>query len=253
VDTQTTSSSNKGNIIKIECRNKTALFLDNEVKPNIYFQLTSKQLFEQYASPFGVIGYEFPYEAKQNFIQVKKGSSYWKVINDYCLLVYKKPAYINHNNVLTINPINNTTHTISNTLKNAIKYTNLNVSLNRHKLISKLYMKTATETYGYYYGICIENKSAIDRHIKRERFYHPTSKVTANAKVEAERLVNQSNKDFAVIEVTIPALVNVSIGDNVKIADDVYSNNNLYISSVCHKADQNGITTKLKLLDKKFV
>lgn len=94
VDRQISENSGEGRTLRLECRSKTALLLDNEVKPYIYFQLTSGQLFERFAAPCGVLGARFPFEGKKNFLTVKKGSSHWKVIEDFCLQVYQKQPYM---------------------------------------------------------------------------------------------------------------------------------------------------------------
>lgn len=251
VDTQILSYSDKGRLLKLSCRNKTALLLDNEVKPSIYFQLTSKQLFEKYAAPYGVVGTDFPFEVKQNFMQVKKGYSNWRVIQEFCLLAYKALPYINRKNILVLNPLTSNNIHLSKSSFNGKRYSQISYKTYRHKQISRIHMKTATETYGYYYGVVIDNKVALNKGIMRERYYHPISKITVNAKGEAERIIKDSNRSAYETEVVIPEIIDVQIGDSISIAEPILNGKSLFVSRICCRADStNGIYTRLTLSDK---
>ncbi len=253
VDRQTISLSNKGKLISLQCRNKTALMIDNEIKPYFYFQLTSDQLFVKYAKPFGIVGFDFPYSAKQNFIQIKKGSSYFTIICEFCRLVYKKVPYVTRDKIITLNPINNKLHIISNSQKNALSYSCVLIKQLNDKVISKLYMKTSTENYGDYYGAFFENPNAQKKHIKRERYYHPTNMVTVYKEAETKQILEKSNCDSFVIEVTLPYIKNVDIGDCVKLMDDNLAYDNLYISKMSYIISPTvGRITKLYLRDKQY-
>lgn len=254
VDEQKLSSSKSGRTITLCCRNKTALLLDNEVRPNIYFQLTSQQIFEEYAKPFGVLKAEFPYAAKKNFIQIKKGASRWKVIEEFCLQVYKVPPYVNRNRVLVTNPLTSRSFTISNTQNGALRFSKLDVKQNNHKVISRIYMKTGTDTYTYFYAYVLDNPNATAHKIAQERYFHPVSKVTALAMEEVQRIVRDSNREQLVVTVSLPFLQDISIGDSIFIVDECFSNNNLFVSSITLKAsEKDGVVTQLTLMDKSYV
>lgn len=254
VDEQKLSSSKSGRTITLCCRNKTALLIDNEVRPNIYFQLTSQQIFEEYAKPFGVLKAEFPHPAKKNFIQIKKGASRWKVIEQFCLQVYKVPPYINRNRVLVTNPLTTKSMTISNTQNGALKFSKLDVKQNNHKVISRVYMKTGTDTYSYFYAYVLDNPNAAAHKIEQERYFHPVNKVTALAMEEVQRIVRDSNREQLVVSVTLPFLQDILIGDSVSIVDECYSNSNLFVSSITLKASEaDGVVTQLTLMDKLYV
>lgn len=254
VDKSEVILSSKGLLRKFMCRNKTALMIDNEVKPNIYSRLTSTQLFDIYARPFGVIKCNFPYNATQWLLQVKKGSSNWTVIEGYCHLNYHTVPYINHQRILTLSPFNDTIHIIGNSKIGALPYEKMNIVNDYHKLISRLYMKTATETYTYYYGVVFDNQEAIRRKVKRERYYHPKDIRQYVGTGETERVINNSSRDFFSVIVTLPSFNNIHVGDCIEIHDDNYSNKNLYVSSVNLKAnDTSGLLTTLILRDKKYL
>lgn len=253
VDRQTISISDKGRFISMRCRNKTALMIDNEIKPCFYYQLTSEQLFSKYAKPFGIVCADFPYSAKQNFIQIKKGSSNFTMLSEYCRLVYKKIPYITRANTITLNPLNQKLHIISNSTKNSLNYSSISIKQLNDKIISKLYMKTATDYYGDFYGATFDNANAQKKHIARERFYNPTNIVALYKEAETKQILEESNRDSFVIEVTLPYIKNMDIGDCVKLVEDKLFYDNLYISKMSYVISPTaGKITKLYLRDKKY-
>lgn len=253
VDRQKISLSNKGRLITLECRSKTAVMLDNEIRPCYYFQLTSDQLFATYAKPFGIASMDFPFSAKKNYIQIKKGSSAFTLIYEFCRFVYHKLPYITRENVITLSPLNQRLHLISNSQKSGLSYADLSIHQCNDKVISKLYMKTATQSYGDYYGASFENENAKMRHIKREKYYHPTDTVTHYKEDEARQILKDSNRDSFWIEVTLPYIKNLDIGDCVKLLDGKISYDNLYISKMTYKISPTaGCITTLLLRDRQY-
>lgn len=253
VDTQQQAVSSSGKLLTLYCRSKTALLLDNEIKPYFYFQLTSAQLFERYARPFGVVSHEFPYEAKKNFIQVRKGMTYWHIIDEFCRLVYRKSAYMTQDKRLVLNPLNNTQHILSNTSTGAVNYSKIAVKRSPCKLVSRVHLKTATEAYGYAYGVVTDNKNALSQGVKRERFYHPISKISKDAQAEVAEIIKESNRASFSVEIAIPALSSIRIGDRVRLDDPLYSSSRLAVSELSYIINHTGICTKLILSDISYI
>lgn len=253
VDRQTVSITNTGRFISFECRNKTALMIDNEIKPRYYYRLSSEQLFLKFAKPFGIKGFDFPYPATKNFIQIKKGSSYFSMISEFCKLVYKKEPYITKDKIITLNPINQKLHIISNSNAKGIKYSSIKIKHLNDKIISKLYMKTAADYYGNSYDISFDNSYAQRKHVLRERYYNPTNTVDTFKENETKQILNENNRECFLIEITLPYLKNMNIGDCVRIADDKLKYDNLYISKMSYIiSPTQGAITKLYLQDKKY-
>lgn len=250
VDRQTEEKSDRGSLLRLECRSKAALLLDNEVKPYIYFQLTSGQLYERYAAPCGIRGYQFPYETKKNFLQVKKGWSNWRVIEEYCRLVYGASPYVNREQVLLLEPVNRRQHILSNQLRVGLPYSSVSVQYRNDKLISRLYMKTATEAYGYYYGVVIDNPNAQSRRVRRERYYHPDNAVPIYAKSETQRIIDESNRESFRVTVALPGFCPVDIGDRVAMPDEDLPP--LIVSGVSLRMDGSGILTRMTLIDGRY-
>lgn len=246
VDRQEVEKSAAGQLLRLTCRSTTALLLDNEVKPYIYFQLTSKQLFDRFAAPFGVKGTRFPYEAKQNFMQVKKGASYWTVIEDFCRFTYRKLPYLERDGYLTLTPLHSVRRLIGNRTTYAAGWTKLNLRRKNDAVISRLYMKTATETYGYYYGFVVNNPEADRRGIRRERFYHPEDQISVYAQAAARKKITDGNRDSFTAEVVLPGLYDWTPGDRASLPEEL-PGRELFIRGVRLNIGESGLTTRLIL------
>ena len=250
VDRQTKEKSEQGKLLRLECRSTAALLLDNEVKPYIYFQLTSGQLYERYAAPCGVRGFRFPYEAKKNFLQVKKGWSNWRVIEEYCRLVYGAAPYLDREHILVLEPTNRRQYVLSNRLRDGLPYSGVTVQYRNDKLISRLYMKTATEAYGSYYGVVIDNPAAQARRVRRERYYHPDNAVPLYAKSETQRILDESNRESFRVTATLPGLCPANIGDRVTLPDEDLPP--LVVSAIACRLDAGGVLTRLTMTDRRY-
>ncbi|MEG1028304.1 MAG: hypothetical protein RSE07_06415, partial [Oscillospiraceae bacterium] len=141
-------------------------------------------------------------------------------------------------------------HKISN--KDGVPFTSIEVKTDNYKLLSKVYMKTATYNSQYYYGLCIQNPIAIDKGIRRERYYNPNGKFDNINKEDTAKILTDINRDFYAVTVQIPAFVNINVGDMVNICDATFSKNNLYVSCVKLKIDD-GIKTYITLKDRKYI
>lgn len=248
VDRQTEEKSSSGRLLKLECRAQTALLLDNEVKPYVYFQLTSSQVFERYAAPCGVLRMELPYEAKKNYLSVKKGWSHWELIEQFCMLTYRKKPFVDRTRTLRLDPLTGRTLLLSNRLAGGAAYTRVTTRLKNDKVISRLYMKTATEPYGYYYGVVFDNPEAARRKIRRERYYHPQNDVTENKKDETLEILNRSNRDGFEAEVEAPGLLPAAPGDRVRLPDEPLQKP-LVVRGLSYEIDAAGLRTRLTLVE----
>lgn len=246
VDRQIIEKSGDGNRLLFECRSKTALLLDNEVKPSIFFQLSSSQVFLQYAKPNGVLGERFPYVAKRSYLQVNKGSSSWDVLEQFCWLAYRQQPFITRERVLVLEPDTGVTRTLSNQRAGAIPYTRLTVRQKNDRVISRLYTRTSASTQNPYYGVVLDNPEAKRRCIRRERYHNPVTDSNQERKDEAQRILDESNREGFEAELLIPGIHAVETGDLVLLPDEPIRQD-LMISGVRYRASDAGVTTTLTL------
>ena len=247
VDRQIREKSGRGNRLRLECRSRTALLLDNELKPCFYFQLTSAQLFEQYLAPYGVKKAHFPYPAKRNFIQIKKGTCVWVLTEQFCDLVYDAAPFLTPGGELTLQPLGQKSYTLSNRAAGALPYLSLKFHQRNDKLISRVHMKTATETYGNYYGFTFDNPEAVMRRVQRERYHHPVHVVTEHAKLETRRILQQSNQDSFLCEAELPGIHLLELGGRVRLPDEEKAEA-LIIQEIRCEVSESGAVTTLRMI-----
>lgn len=243
VDRQTLDKSSSGFLLRLECRSTTALLVDNEVKPAVYFNLTSSQLFARYAAPFGVLGSRFPYVARRSYLQVNKGMSCWQVLEEFCRLAYGQLPFVTRDGILTLDPSTGVTRTLANQKPGGIPYLQLSVHHKRDAMISRLYMKTATEAGGSYYGVVFDNPDAIRLGVRRERYYHPQTGLSlTEQKDETRRFLDDSNRAAFSVEAVLPGIHDIAPGDAVLFPEESLRQDLVVTELRCQISDSGAVT-----------
>lgn len=245
VDRQTVEKSGDGRFLRLSCRSGAALLVDNEVRPAVYFSLTSGQLLERYALPFGVAGAELPYEGRLEVLQVGKGESCWQVIERFCRRVYRKTPALDKRRNLVLDPPGRAAHQLRGN-----DYAALSIRWKNDRLLSRLYIKTATEKEGYFYGLAVDNPEA--KGILRERYYHPAAKDAADLGGEADRLLREANRAGFEAEVLLPGFYAAEIGDRVSLPEEGISGE-LCVLGMAYRMGAGGVTTRLTLVKREFL
>lgn len=250
VDCQRLVKSKRGFFLTLESRSRASALLDNEALPYTYFGITTTELFNKFARPFGVASSSLPLSRRLNELQVEKGSSYWEVIENYCVALFKKRPRLTRDMELTIDQTNQKEHIIKSSgegapLKSA-------VTIRRDKQISKLYSKTGKTPYGNHYGVLLTNSIAKEKGIVRERYYHPGNAPRNIIAAESERIIHDSNKEGFSLELTLPYILDIKPGDKLRFEDNVvYSG--LYVEELSYHIGADGIFTIVLSKDKRFL
>ncbi len=252
IDSQSINIENNIVYTSFECRSISALMLDNEVKPHIYFKLSSEQLIERHIKPFGIKGAIFPYPTTINFIQIKKGSSHWSVVDLFCKQQYNKIPFLKSDGFISVENFSNNNITFSNNNPRYINYISAKIIDNRYKIISKIFIKTGIDSYGPSYGKHINNHIAEKLNIIRERYCHPTKKWLKNSKASAEYFMKNYQRESISIDLIIPKIININLGQSASFISKEFSNSNLYVSQIEFYIGNKGILSYVKLLDKDF-
>lgn len=252
VDSQSLSINDSSvPFISISSRSISALMLDNEVKPAIYFKLSSDQLIKDHALPFGVKGALFPFPTTINFIQVKKSSSHWAVIDLFCKQKYNKTPFLTAENFITLNPFSDSIIQFSNSrLSNYIPFSSVKIIDNRTNIISKVFMKTGLGNYGPIYRTSINNPLADKLKVSRVRYFHPPNEWVKDSYSSANIHLLSPNVSSFSIKLTSPFILNAKVGDAASLYLPSHSYSNLYISDLAFSISSKGRYTSLTLLDK---
>jgi hypothetical protein len=247
VDTQIRYIGSQGRYLSFSCRSKACLMVDNEVRPYWYFNLTSDQLIQSHALPYGANGANLPYLATLPQILAQKGISHWEFIELFCQQAYHQLPYLDRDGKICCTPFGEVTHLFSNRERGCFPYERAEIKIDRYQMISKLYIKTGKNDYGATYSRVITNSLAQQYGIVRERYYHPEREWENNAMLSGENMICEKQRGYFEITLYVPGIHNIRVGDCAKVDDEHGWYTNLYVSQVRQSCDSSGCVTKLKL------
>ena len=250
VDIQKRVIDQKGNYTSFVCRRKTCMMLDNEVKPYWYFNLTSDQLIKSHALPYGANGAKLPKAAVLPQILAKKGISHWEFLTLFCRLAYHRSPYVDRMGNITCDPFQETEHLFSNSRADGIPFLTAELTDDHYQIISKLSVKTGKAEYGATYGYVLNNASADQFEIVRERYYHPETEWQGEPALSARQYYEDKQAGFFEVTVTVPGIYDIRAGDSARFEDVIGSYYDLYVTTVRLRSDSDGNTMTITLWEK---
>lgn len=250
------SPSDNHFILHISSRNKSsAHMLDNEVRPSTYTNVSSNDIFTKHCKPFGISSFILPSNKILPSLTIKKGSSHWSIVDLFCKLAFQKsPFFVSQGSSISLNPFNNNHHIFSNIPKpNYIPFSSVKFISKRDKIISKIYVKTGSSSYGSLYNVSLNNKFAESLKIIRKRYFNYPHEWLSNPSLSAKYYVNKSLIYSHQIILSIPFIPSISIGDSASFISSYSSLKNLYVGDISISISNKKISSTIILLDKKFV
>ncbi len=243
-------------ILHISSRNKSSAYmLDNEVRPSTYTNVSSNDIFTRHCKPFGISSFIIPSNKILPSLNIKKGSSHWSVVDLFCKLTFQKsPFFISNNSSISLNPFNTKNHLFSTTSKtDSIPFSSATFISKRDKIISKIYVKTGSSSYGSLYNVSLDNKFAESLKIVRKRYFNYPHEWLSNPSLSAKYYVNKSLIYSNQIVLSIPFIPSISIGDSASFISSYCSLKNLYVGDISISISNKKISSTIILLDKKFI
>lgn len=249
VDTQKKIYGKDGIYGEFSCRSLFARLLDNEVKPYLYLNLTADELVRNHGRMYGITGHTFPYNAVLPEVLAGKGESHWEFICKFCRLAYGKTPYINREGELVLNPFSETVNRFGKGT-GQIPFLKAEITEDRYRMISKLYLKTGSGTDSGGYQRTITNKIASDLGVVRERYYHPGEEWRQDLLQSGRNRIRERQLDYFEISLTIPGAHCFSVGELAEVTVENKRYGNLYLSQSRIRCGENGITTEVALWDR---
>lgn len=250
VDVQKRQSDEQGKRVSFVCRSRTCLMLDNEVKPYLYVHLSAEELVQKHAAPYGVTGFVFPYNAVLEQVLARKGISHWEFVCFFCKRAFGKVPYLTADGRLALTPFGSKVHVFGT---GGTAYAAATVREDRYNMISKLYIKTSEDDWGANYGRVMENKVAEAVGVVRERYYHPSVEWENDLWLSGASIIREKQLDYFEIEVQVPRLLEVRVGELARFQDEMGVYDNLYVAQVKLDGGADGFSTTVKLWDKQVV
>ncbi len=238
VDRQSLERSPEGSLLRLECRSRAALLVDNEARPAAYNGLDCRQLLREY-------GLGFPSRlpaGRVGLFQVAKGISCWQAIDRFCLAAYRKHPYLDRYGVLGLDPFTGRTKTISG--RGEAGWRRLTIQQRNDVLYSRLHLRTAIGEKGALYGLAVDNPLGVSRGIRRERYLNPG--VLGDIRQEAGELLAESNRESFRAEAVLPGLADLEIGD-LALLEGERLQDPLYVSGLVWRLSAGGASTRVIL------
>ena len=243
VDEQEHYVSEKGRFLKISARSLAAHLLDNEAAPQCYDHPSASLIYERHVRPYGIAwsgGDDATYYGEQ---QVCKGMSQWAALKNFCNLCFSASPRVTADGVLMMKGFLKSDAVLFSDEGGGIAYTQLSETIKRCEELSRVNIKVA-EDGGYRYQM--DNTDAISRGIRRERYLNAV--LSATPMTCADAMLHNGAAAAYGITLKCPGFHadKAGFGAVVKnrtigIVDD------LYISGVSYRLDQNGGISTLRL------
>ena len=234
IDELTEYQSESGCYTEIRARSLQALLLDNEAKPQSYCIPSFDLIFEKHFRPLGFSSFIGPAGAFNGELNITKGMSEWKVLEEFCRIFTKTTPRIINDGVIDISGEHHPEiiHIGKNRLISFQK------KMKKSMLISDLYVRTYNAG-GYDLHISSDNAEMLG--VKRIRYYNAAGNRTMSYDDITGMLQKAENKAESITLECIGA-VTAQTGDIIKPEGDRKS---YYIRDICITAGEKGIRTKI--------
>ena len=242
-DKQKITISQSGRICFIYARSSASILVDNEAVPCQYENPSARQLWFSNAKDFG-FKINLPELYSQSSYLVSKGTSCYGAINNYVSAVLGAPVYATPENVLEI-------YEESKGVKRLEDYDVSSVSyvINRSEPISEVdYKINSADNYSYHFKSDFVQKMGI----KRKRMINLSSIPLWQRELNAEKMIKNSLNAYYSVSAVLIGECDLEIYDRVVISmDDVFENEEFYVSELVFLKNENGEQTTA-LLKKKM-
>ncbi len=230
--------SMSGNFVTLTFRDKMSLLIDNEALPAIYKNITAQVLYDRYIKNLGFDGFVADNSIFTGEFLIKKGTSVYDVLNDFCKTVYNSKPTVTDNKINFFSEKNTDCTAFCNK-----DYFKIKVSKYPSNLISKVNVKTSETDF---YTTVTNNAFAQSKGIVRERYLDACNKNTPMS--VAKRMIDNSNNKYEEYKIYINDFVDNSVLEKCVIEDSFYGKiENLYITKILSRCTQKGKTTEITL------
>lgn len=248
VDEQLVRADGENVLLTVRARSLAAILLDNEAIPQAFVRPSLLDIYNAHIRQYGFLGLLYGTNAVLPQYGVAKGKSEWQAFEGFCRQALGVRPRVENGYVTVRARLPGRLHILGNGGK-GLCYSALEVKVKRYGVISRVILKSAAGIY----DTPVENKLAQRAGIRRKRYVSPTSEWGGNPGAGAERLMRDSMARRLQVTAVLPELVNIRIGDRVRVADGGPDFGELAVAGVVHRADGAGRSTELVLLAPEYV
>ncbi len=228
-------------------RSMAALLLDNEALPMKYVNPSAQLIFLRYLRPLGFEKYVGENRCVNGEFKVPKGSSCYKVLEDFCRKVYGTTPR-EEGGVLYLQESGSPPQVLfSNHSSEGIPFSYIAHNRLRCKLISRVRVKTLP---GADYTSVVESSQALSRGIRRERYLN-ASDCSVTSLSDAKNIIRSGHDASESITIDCMGRHTGLLGADAQVEYDLgQRKEGFYVSSVRYSLTSKGEKTRL-ILNKK--
>lgn len=225
---------------QLVARSLGARLIDNEAKPQSFHNPDMKLIFERYARPFGIEEFLGENKAYMGEFRVQKGMSCYKVLEEFCSALYGVYPRIEGRKLVLERPCER----IAFSNRSGIPFLKLSLSKLRVKPVSQVRVKVKEDGD---YDTVIKNSLAINRKIRRERYFNGAPSTGKSIRTVFEA-IKRSNASDTLIKVTSPVRLTHALGYQAEVfAEGDFHEEKLYVSSLRYSLSGNRQSTEIML------
>lgn len=206
-DTVTEIHTENSRYFEVFGRNRICLLLDNEVKPAVYNNPSSEQIFQLFLKPYGFDDYKGGTAVYNGIFNVSKGKSPWDIIESFCKTCYEATPYCSPDNLVYFDGMPSGGK-ITFGKDGDADYSEYRTDIKRHLIISSVAVKR-NETEDY--NTEIFSSEAESRKITRRRYLNASNTQFTPIYCAEKMLENGINNSW-VISLKCPGVLTGCLG-----------------------------------------
>jgi prophage tail gpP-like protein len=243
VDSQRSVLSDRGRLVHIDARTKGALLLDNEAKPSVLQNVQMATVFALFCQPYGFALYNPQPSRALAAYTVRAGMSEWEALTGFSRRMFGITPYVEGEQVCIDTPRSHTSVRISNTGK-GLRYSRLEYQFTPYNIISDVIMRGPEGAY----NASVHNSSSRYYGVRRKRYVIPHNEFMDALSLDANQRIRRSMLESQQVNVTLTGMVDLPPGQQVEMVDGELTLYNLLVGDIRWVLDENGLTTRLKLV-----
>lgn len=243
VDEQIRQCSAQGDFLTIVARSMAAKLLDNESVPISYTHPSKEVILKNHAIPFSVYSADRDDCTYFGTQTVSKGYTNWQAIEDFSKNVYHSKPYVDSLGLMSFGDNEKRDVTVFSNTSDGVRFFSFKECKKRCEEISKVKIK-AVATDGYH--MVVENKSACERKIQRERYLN--SVLTNTPVIHAQNMIKKSVENaYTVTLECVGCRLSAFMNDAVVKLNNSEVINGLYVSSLRYRLSESTDVTTVTL------
>lgn len=243
VDQQSIEYTSSGIFLNIVARSPASYLLDNEAKPQTYYRPSLKIIFEKHIKPFGFKGFIGNGKVFSSTFVISKGMSEWDVLEKFCNNYLRIQPRVTLDEYIDASGKSTNKEIIFSNAGGNLKYSSFSYKIRRHKRLSEIFVR-ATKNDSY--SIKVSDYDAINKSIKRRRYLNATDE-SLTPVIAGQNMISNSKKDAYEFILQCPGVVDINLGDKIKINDYVLGEfRDIFVKEIIYTLNSNFEMTQIK-------